>query len=119
MNEKETKIVLEENKKNGSLVLMGDFNQGPAITRGWEGKRERGGEDVYPTNYQMVIERGFVSPYVSEVGNCTKCLENPLYTNTMPYIVDHIYVEEGTAVLNVMVRSNRPAAFLKLNCVNC
>jgi endonuclease/exonuclease/phosphatase family metal-dependent hydrolase len=34
MNEKETKIVLEENKKNGSLVLMGDFNQGPAITRG-------------------------------------------------------------------------------------
>ena len=101
MNNHETEKLLQEfpaNRKDSSPVLMGDFNHGPATT---------GVESMFLTSYQKVIEGGFVSPYVSKVGKCTKCPENPLAGNTTgpnTGIVDHIYVKEGTVVSNVKVR---------------
>ena len=102
MNNYETDKLLQDfpaNRKDSSPVLMGDFNHGPAST---------GVEAVFLTNYQKVIEEGFVSPYVSEVGKCTKCSENPLAGNsTIPKIVDHIYVKQGTTVSNVEVKTKQ------------
>lgn len=67
-------------------VIMGDFNHGPAAPGNitWE----------FPFHYGLMNSRGLTSPYVTAVGQCTWCLENPVVAATFPLneIIDHIYI---------------------------
>ena len=96
MNANETKQLLLAFPSSSSPILIGDFNHGPAAT---------GLIAEFAGSYQAVTEAGFISPYVREIGKCTWCSENVLTNGTTrPSIVDHIYVQDGTAVSDVKVR---------------
>jgi endonuclease/exonuclease/phosphatase family metal-dependent hydrolase len=71
-------------------IIMGDFNHGPRTAT------------LVPeleANYQLIIDSGFKSPYVTEVGSCTFCADNPLANATGnisgDVLIDHIYVSSS------------------------
>ena len=71
-------------------VLMGDFNNGPAVPGGvsW----------VLPFHYGVLAARGFYSPYVLRDGRCTWCLENAQAVVFFPgsFILDNIFITTNT-----------------------
>jgi endonuclease/exonuclease/phosphatase family metal-dependent hydrolase len=93
LNANETKQLLLQFPPDISPILMGDFNHGPG-----------GGGLIaeYEANYQILIDAGFISPYVRESGKCTWCTGNVLTeSDPNPNLIDHIYVRNGTTVLGV------------------
>lgn len=79
-------------------VLLGDFNHGPK-------SNILVGE--HTVNYQLIIDAGYESPYITKVGTCTLCANNPLGgaagSMKADRAVDHIYVAKGSNVTNVKV----------------
>ena len=71
-------------------VILGDFNHGPKTDKL---------VPEHEANYQLIINSGFKSPYVTEVGNCTLCADNPLAGTTgsrkVDRVTDHIYVSRS------------------------
>lgn len=101
LQKNETQQILQAFPADGDdhpPVLLGDFNHGPAI---------RNLTAEYPANYQLILDAGFKSPYLTEVGNCTLCADNPLGgaagSIKADRIVDHIYVGNTVAVSGVKV----------------
>ena len=74
--------LLELVEKHPNLVLLGDFNTGPAIHNlSW----------VAPYNYGLMNARGLVSVNSLLCGECTICKDNPL-AQGKETILDHVFV---------------------------
>ncbi len=75
------------------VVFMGDLNTG------LEGS---GISAELPANYQRLVDAGWKSPFVEQVGTCTYCESNPLVgsagDDTATVLIDHILFQptEGT-----------------------
>lgn len=73
-------------------ILMGDFNNGPAVP---------GGITWYlPFHYGLINAHGFASPYIVQNGQCTWCLENSQAALRDPrnLIIDHIFITTDSFV---------------------
>ena len=67
------------------LILMGDFNTGPASSQTTA---------VSPSLYNLIISEGFVSPFFLLDGRCTSCEDNILRILTGAtgnLLLDHIF----------------------------
>ena len=84
-----------------SPIIIGDMNHGPALSGNitW----------FFPIHYGLVNAHGFVSPYITEDGRCTWCLDNPAARASLPYnqVVDHIYITDSSSkrLVNVKVHT--------------
>ena len=93
------KGILEIVENTKRIILLGDFNHGPAtpgdIT--WE----------VPTNYGLMVARGLFSVNALWCGQCTLCSDNAL-TGGRPnnLLVDHIYLPTSRASALVYVEVN-------------
>ena len=76
--------LLELVEKHPNLVLLGDFNTGPAIHNlSWYG----------PYSYGLMNARGLVSVNSLLCGECTYCKDNPLTPLKEPdSLLDHVFV---------------------------
>ena len=86
-----------------SPIIMGDMNHGPALSRNitW----------LFPIHYGLVTAHGFFSPYVTEDGRCTWCLDNPATRASFKFqcnqVLDHMYIMDSSSkrVVNVKVHT--------------
>lgn len=79
------------------IILMGDFNHGPAIP---------GLEADAPQVYELMVSTGLFSATVEKFGQCTYCKDNVLIGNERAnLILDHIYlsINRAPAVVRVEV----------------
>ncbi len=79
----------EEVEGESRIVLLGDFNHGPA-TPGlhWE----------VPTNFGLMAARGLFSVNALWCGHCTFCNDNVLTGGAFPdLLIDHVYLPTGRA----------------------
>ena len=80
-------------------IIIGDMNHGPALSGNitW----------AFPFDYGLMNSYGFVSPYVTEDGRCTWCLDNTVARANLPYnqVVDHISITVSSSkrLVNVKV----------------
>lgn len=68
----------------GPVVVMGDFNTGPAL---------EGIEPEVPENYDALAE-GLQNPYADQIGECTYCGSNPLIGTDDSRLIDHILLRD-------------------------
>jgi hypothetical protein len=73
-----------------ATVIMGDFGVGPA----------RGSSiALFDQNYQLLVDSQFRNTFFTFGGqDCTMCSDNPLATDSVDRVVDHIFVPEGSGV---------------------
>lgn len=80
----------EEKAGGEPVVLMGDFNTGPAGA---------GYVAEFPAHYEAVIAASYAAPYVDQGNACTFCDENPLggSDHDGSVLIDHVFTR-GFAV---------------------
>lgn len=74
---------IDDDASTGTVVLMGDFNTGPAL---------EGIEPDVPDNYDR-LANGWDNPFVDQVGACTFCGDNPLRGEGDDHIIDHVLLK--------------------------
>ena len=94
----EIKVMHKIVEKSSHLILLGDFNHGPALPgMGWE----------LPLNYGLMTAQGLLSLTVTFCGQCTYCNDNILAAGDQyPHLlIDHIYIPANqiASVKNVEV----------------
>ena len=93
----EIKRIHEVVESTSSIILLGDFNHGPAtpgIT--WN----------VPLNFGLMTARGLFSANALWCGQCTYCTDNILTGGSPNYLIDHIYLPTSRVsdVIRVEVR---------------
>jgi endonuclease/exonuclease/phosphatase family metal-dependent hydrolase len=81
-------FVQEKTEGAGQVVILGDFNTGPAVGTTIAAEA--------PSNYALLAD-GFVNPYLEEADPpaCTFCSTNPLVPDDEPSVaIDHILVRD-------------------------
>jgi len=82
---------IDSQATTGQVVLMGDFNNGPAVG-------SLNGE--LAENYALVTAAGYIDPYASAADPlCTFCDDNTLITSTDSRIIDHIFFKGMPGVM--------------------
>ncbi len=70
-------------EQHDNIILLGDFNHGPAVhNTTWRA----------PFNYGLMNARGLISVNSVWCAQCTICKENPFSADQNIQIIDHIYV---------------------------
>lgn len=89
-------IALTESQAAGKqILLMGDFNTGPAGP---------GYEAEVPENYQLLVDAGFANPYLETDGHqCTYCADNPI-------IAGDTADDESSAAIDFVLLKGFPGA---------
>jgi len=71
--------------KTDKVVVVGDFNSGPAI-----------GDDVNSVEidtYNIFTGANYSDPYAEVAGQCTWCADNPLISDGVNADLDHVFVK--------------------------
>ncbi|XP_060083906.1 uncharacterized protein LOC132563167 [Ylistrum balloti] len=69
-------------------LIMGDLNTSPSIP-------VHNVTADFEDAYNHFLSEGFVSPYVTMVGKCTYCLQNPLtHGSNHSHVLDHVFVRD-------------------------
>ncbi len=83
------------------MILLGDFNHGPAIP---------GCEAEASLNYGLMVSNGMLSATVQWINQCTYCEDNTLLVNVTRanLVIDHIYLHasKASAVVEVSVSTS-------------
>ena len=83
-----------ENTGRNKIVLLGDFNHGPATP---------GLQWILPVNYGLMAARGLTSVNSLWCSLCTFCSSNVLTVEDEDSIVDHVYLP--SSLVSAVVRT--------------
>jgi endonuclease/exonuclease/phosphatase family metal-dependent hydrolase len=80
---------VDQKKVGEVIVLAGDMNCGPA-------NDAANIEAAHEENYQKFADAGFADPYfVAQKDTCTWCSDNPLVTDGINMIIDHVFLKNA------------------------
>ena len=89
--EEEQKVQFEElitfmgEGKTGRTILLGDLNAGPET---------KGADPEFANHYDMIVDAGYVAPFVDDEGSCTFCPDNGISSvdsDATGKLIDHIF----------------------------
>jgi endonuclease/exonuclease/phosphatase family metal-dependent hydrolase len=86
--------VEEKRDDDRPTLLLGDFNTGPKTDTA---------DAKLASNYERIVNAGYESPYVTEVGDCTNCADNPIAQeplggeSTDSPLIDHVFTKGVSA----------------------